>query len=153
MFGWQRQAYMDLVHAVHAPIMLVGLVALLGAWHDPVRMAVMSAFGVVTVFLLRKLLEHRRRGHRAPRRHHATACTRAFESVSLMPLQWHSCANRSGGAPPPAPVFNASVRQSRRHAPQALLASRGVFFVPIGRQFPFPQSPFSTGGSRCPLVK
>jgi hypothetical protein len=109
--------------------MMIGLIALLGAWRDPAHMAVAIAgvFGVVCVFLMQRLFD------RDSLRRRATQCRRALiprlradEAIPLMPLRWRSAYSRSGGAPPPMFVFPRLVDQQDaivRHSPPVAVAS------------------------------
>jgi len=128
----QRMKYGELMHRIHAPIMVIGLVALLGVWQDPVHMAVTSAFGVIAVCALCvQQLKHSR--HRNSQQNTQSRRFKrpsiALAAVAQMPLQWQRAANRSAGAPPCVLEPRASFYQSRRHGRQTLFGARGVLIA------------------------
>ena len=141
--------YADVVHDVHTPIMMVGLVALLGVWRDPAHLAtaIAAAFGVICVFFMQRLFDCDGAEHQTaqPRRALVAQC-RATESNSLTPLEWRCAMSRSGGAPPPMLVRIASGLHTRRHGQPSALNAHGVLFVGIR----FPHS--LPGGFRCQLL-
>lgn len=101
--------YGDIVRDVHTPIMMIGLVALLGAWRDPVHMAIAIAgiFGMVCLFLMQRLLDNPSSLRSMLERRRALAAwPRIDEAIPLMPLRWRSALARSGGAPPPPFSFS-----------------------------------------------
>jgi len=98
-------SYSSLVHRVHTPILMIGLVALLGVWRDPAHTAIAlaAAFGMTCLFLIQRLFDCERRPSQTFRPRHAlVAQCRATESDSLAPVEWRCAMSRSGGAPPPA---------------------------------------------------
>lgn len=124
--------YSSLVHRVHTPILMVGLVALLGVWHDSAHMAIAlaAAFGMTCLFLIQRLFDHERRPVQAVHPRHAlVAHCRATESHSPAPVEWRCAMSRSGGAPPPAPAFSRLVNSQDASPAMSTPGARGVLFV------------------------
>lgn len=124
--------YSSLVHRVHTPILMVGLVALLGVWHDPAHMAVAlaAAFGMTCLFILQHLFDGEPRPVQIIHPRHAlVAQCRATESDSPAPVEWRCAMSRSGGAPPPAPAFSRLVNSQDASPAMSTPGARGVLFV------------------------
>lgn len=126
--------YSSLVHRVHTPILMVGLVAVLGVWHDSARLAfaIAAVFGLVILFLLADLLDRSpRQSQTLQPRHDLVAHCRATESSSPTPLEWRCAMSRSGGAPPPAYERLASGQLTRRLADAGYSASAASCLLSI----------------------
>ena len=102
-------SYVNRVCLAHVAMMTFGLVALLGAWHDPVQgLCVAASVCALMVFGALLLLDSRIAASLFYTSQTLIAVRAREAYIPERSLRWYTCANRQGVPPPQTFAFNVS---------------------------------------------